>query len=72
MSSSRSNRSGDPGWKYGYNPDPNDKNYIRCNFCEKDAKGDINRLKKHLAGIRGDVAPCKKTSDVVKEEIKNL
>ncbi|KAL4189418.1 hypothetical protein AMTRI_Chr08g206990 [Amborella trichopoda] len=69
MSSSGSNKSGNPSWKYGYNPDPNDKNYIRCNFCENDTKGGINRFKKQLAGIRGDVAPCKKTHDAVKEEI---
>ncbi|KAL4182748.1 hypothetical protein AMTRI_Chr11g151810 [Amborella trichopoda] len=69
MSSSGSNRSGDPGWKYGYNPDSNDKNCIRCNFCEKDTKGGINQFNKHLAGIRGDIAPCKKTPDAVKEEI---
>ncbi|KAL4189051.1 hypothetical protein AMTRI_Chr08g163560 [Amborella trichopoda] len=66
MSSSGSNRSGDPGWKYGYNPDPNDKNCIRCNFCKKVTKGGINKFKKHLSGIKGDVAPYKKTHDAVK------
>ncbi|KAL4196213.1 hypothetical protein AMTRI_Chr04g182210 [Amborella trichopoda] len=66
MSSSGSNRSGNPSWKYGYNRDPNNKNYIRCNFCEKDTKWGINRFKEHLAGIKGDVAPCKKIPDDVK------
>ncbi|KAL4189120.1 hypothetical protein AMTRI_Chr08g163870 [Amborella trichopoda] len=38
MSSSGLSWSGDPGWKYGYSPNPNDKNCVRCNFFEKDIK----------------------------------
>ncbi|KAL4195807.1 hypothetical protein AMTRI_Chr04g180190 [Amborella trichopoda] len=70
MSSSGSNRSGDPGWKYGYNLNPNDKNCIRCNFCEKDTKEGINRFKKHLVGIKGDVALCKNVPEVIREDVK--
>ncbi|KAL4188057.1 hypothetical protein AMTRI_Chr09g21980 [Amborella trichopoda] len=68
MSSSGSNRSGDPSWKYGYNPDPNYKNCIRCKFCDKDTKRGLNRFKKHLAGIKGDVASCKRLMMLLKRK----
>ncbi|KAL4196378.1 hypothetical protein AMTRI_Chr04g245850 [Amborella trichopoda] len=40
-----------------------------CNFCGHVSNVGINRFKKHLAGIRGYVAPCKKVPDLVKKEI---
>ena len=37
------------------------KKLLIHNFCEKVMKGGgINRMKMHLAGQSGDVAPCKK------------
>ncbi|KAL4182995.1 hypothetical protein AMTRI_Chr11g152980 [Amborella trichopoda] len=40
-----------------------------CNFYGHVSNAGINRFKKHLANIRGDVPPCKKVSDLVKKEI---
>ncbi|XP_078150193.1 uncharacterized protein LOC144545498 [Carex rostrata] len=39
---------------------------IACLHCEKTFQGGgINRFKKHLAGVRGDVVPCKKVPQEV-------
>ncbi|PWA40268.1 hypothetical protein CTI12_AA564180 [Artemisia annua] len=42
-----------------------------CNFCDKVFRGGgINRLKKHLAGIKGEGAECSKVNPDVKEAIE--
>ena len=46
---------------------------MRCKFCHtkiKDGPGGINRLKQHLAGIRGQINPCE--SDEIGEIRKEL
>ena len=41
---------------------------IYCRYCKKLIKGGgIHRLKQHLAGIRGNVAPCEVDSEVIGE-----
>jgi hypothetical protein len=49
----RKARSQDPGWKYGWWPDPT-KNI----FCKKVVPAGIGRFKMHLARGYGDAAKC--------------
>ena len=51
----------DPAWVHVTEAKFNDgKRLLICNFCEKVIKGGgIHRMKKHLAGQKGDVGPCK-------------
>ena len=44
-----------------------------CNYCQKKVGGGgINRLKQHLASIRGNVRPCLKVSDDLRVEMLGL
>ena len=46
---------------------------VKCKFCHrkiKEGPGGINRLKQHLAGIRGQITPC--TSPEIGEIRKHL
>ncbi|KAK1258722.1 hypothetical protein QJS04_geneDACA019298 [Acorus gramineus] len=61
----------DPGWKYGYLMSKSDTNSVTCRLCSKIIKGGINRLKQHLAHIRGNVAPCKQVDEETKKAIKD-
>jgi hypothetical protein len=59
-------RSKDPAWAHACVV-PEAKNNTICLYCNKLIKGGgITRLKYHLAGIRGQVEPCKSTSNDVK------
>jgi hypothetical protein len=49
----RKARSQDPGWKYGWWPDPTKKEFVQCIFCMKVVPVGIKRFKQHLAG-----GPC--------------
>jgi hypothetical protein len=49
----RKARSQDPGWKYGWWPDPTKKEFVQCIFCMKVVPIGIKRFKQHLAG-----GPC--------------
>uniref|UniRef100_A0A2N9ILE4 BED-type domain-containing protein n=1 Tax=Fagus sylvatica TaxID=28930 RepID=A0A2N9ILE4_FAGSY len=52
---------------------PEAKNNTICLYCNKLIKGGgITRLKYHLAGIRGQVEPCKSAPDDVKWQMKQL
>ena len=65
-------RSEDPAWAYG-RAVPNARNNTQCTFCCKVIRGGgITRLKYHLAGIPGDVEACKKVSEDVKWQMKQL
>ncbi|KAJ1289065.1 hypothetical protein BS78_02G136700 [Paspalum vaginatum] len=46
----RKAKSKDPGWKYGFWPDPAKKDQLQCIFCGKRPHGGIIRFKMHLAG----------------------
>ncbi|XP_062103352.1 uncharacterized protein LOC133814403 [Humulus lupulus] len=43
--------------------------YLKCNFCSKDIKGGMKRVKEHLACTDKDVKPCPKVPKEVKDEI---
>lgn len=59
----------DPGWKYA-TQNPNDKNSITCNFCQKVTNGGIYRAKQHLIGGQRNAKACAKCPDHVKEELR--
>ncbi|XP_022714654.1 uncharacterized protein LOC111274345 [Durio zibethinus] len=46
------------------------KQRVQCNYCEKEMSG-FFRLKYHLGGVRGDVIPCEKVPEDVKELFRN-
>ncbi|RWR82991.1 zinc finger protein [Cinnamomum micranthum f. kanehirae] len=65
-------RSDDPAWAYGYVDPPNNKHVI-CRFCKKVIKGvRITKLKEHLGGVKGDIAPCKNVPGDVKWQMERL
>lgn len=46
---------------------------IKCKYCHKVMLGGgISRLKQHLAGERGNVAPCEEVPEEVKLQIQQL
>jgi hypothetical protein len=52
---------------------PEAKNNTICLYCNKLIKGGgITRRKYHLAGIKGQVGPCKSAPDDVKWQMKQL
>eukprot|EP00253_Pinus_taeda_P004371 PITA_04371 len=62
-------RARDPAWAYVEMVD----SQMQCKFCHrkiKEGPGGINRLKQHLAGIRGQITPC--TSPEIGENRKQL
>ncbi|XP_062103487.1 uncharacterized protein LOC133814558 [Humulus lupulus] len=65
----------DPAWKYSVEIEVPEKGgkkgykYLKCNFCSKDIKGGVKRVKEHLACTHKDVKPCPKVPKEVKEEI---
>ncbi|KAL6499935.1 hypothetical protein OROGR_027845 [Orobanche gracilis] len=66
----------DPAWRYATEinvPDEGAKKeykYLKCNFCGKEIKGGVKRVKEHLACTRKNVTACPKVPAEVKEEIK--
>jgi len=65
-------RSDDPAWAHA-RAVPNAKNNTICLHCNKLIKGGgITRLKYHLAGIRGQVEPCKKASSDIRFQMKQM
>jgi len=65
----RKARSQDPGWKYGWWPDPTKKEFIQCIFCKKVVPAGIGRFKMHLAGGYGDAVKCPKPPPIVQREM---
>uniref|UniRef100_A0A6N2MSJ5 BED-type domain-containing protein n=1 Tax=Salix viminalis TaxID=40686 RepID=A0A6N2MSJ5_SALVM len=69
---SSSTRSDDPTWAHGQVV-PGVKNASICIYCNKRINGGGDtRLKYHLAGIKGEVEPCKKVPPEVKWQMKQL
>lgn len=65
-------QSDDPAWKHAF-LDPNNKKHVICIHCKKFIKGGgITRLKEHLAGITGDIAPSKSVSGEVKWQMERM
>ena len=67
----RKGNSADPGWKYGYWPNLQNKDVVACTLCGVSLFGGIRRLKKHLAGGFGDTMMCKKTTTAIRVEMEN-
>ncbi|XP_028099435.1 uncharacterized protein LOC114298970 isoform X2 [Camellia sinensis] len=59
-------RATDPGWAHGIMVNGGQQK-IKCKYCQKVILGGgISRLKQHLAGERGNVAPCEEVPEDVK------
>ena len=61
----------DPAWEhFSLGADEKGRNTFTCVYCRQTYKGgDINRMKQHLAGIKGDIGSCKKVSHDVRYQI---
>ena len=58
------------GWAHGTMVN-GDRQKIKCRYCSKVILGGgISRLKQHLAGERGNIAPCEKVPEDVKAQIQ--
>lgn len=65
-------RASDPGWDHGIMVNGG-RQKIKCKYCNKVMLGGgISRLKQHLAGERGNVAPCEDVPEEVKVQIQQL
>ena len=65
-------RSDDPAWAHGQVV-VGAKNASICIYCNKQINGGgITRLKYHLAGIKGQVEPCKRVPPDVKWQMNQL
>ncbi|KDP27070.1 hypothetical protein JCGZ_22067 [Jatropha curcas] len=63
-------RATDPGWAHGTMVNGG-RQKIKCKYCHKIfLGGGISRLKQHLAGERGNVAPCEDVPEYVKVQIQ--
>jgi len=65
----RKAKSNDPGWKYAYWPDLENKDKVECLLCGDDFRGGIKRLKQHLAGGYGDAKLCPKSTSELRKEM---
>ncbi|OVA02017.1 zinc finger protein [Macleaya cordata] len=60
----------DLGWVHGMMVN-GDQQKIKCRYCHKVILGGgISRLKQHLAGERGNIAPCDKVPEDVKAQMQ--
>jgi hypothetical protein len=64
----RKARSQDPGWKFGWWPDPT-KDFVQCIFCMKVIPSGIKRFKQHLVGGFGDTIKCARVPKLVSKEM---
>jgi hypothetical protein len=62
-------KSTDPGWKYGFRLDLQNKNKVECTLCGQVVSGGIKMLKQHLAGAYGDAKLCPKASSGLRKEM---
>ncbi|KAG2641202.1 hypothetical protein PVAP13_2KG169716 [Panicum virgatum] len=54
--------SDDVGWEYGVLVDANNKDKVKCKFCDNEMRGGIYRLKEHLAHVGKNVKKCTSTT----------
>jgi hypothetical protein len=64
----RKARSQDPGWKFGWWPDPI-KDFVQCIFCMKVVPLRIKRFKQHLVGGFGYTIICTRIPGLVSKEM---
>lgn len=62
--------SSDIGWEFGLLADPANLDKLKCKLCGKVVSGGIYRIKQHIVHIKGNVAPCPKSSDDDKAKCK--
>nr|KAJ0214155.1 hypothetical protein LSAT_V11C400201400 [Lactuca sativa] len=55
-------KSNDPGWEYAVCVNPKKLERVKCILCNKEMDGGINRLKQHIAQIKGNVSSCPKAT----------
>nr|XP_011462068.1 PREDICTED: uncharacterized protein LOC105349353 [Fragaria vesca subsp. vesca] len=60
----------DVGWEFGALVNPSNVDRVKCKLCGKVLSGGIYRLKQHIAHIKGNAAPCNKSSDEDKNKCK--
>ncbi|MQM03966.1 hypothetical protein Taro_036754 [Colocasia esculenta] len=59
--------SADPAWAHGIVVDMA-RRKVQCKYCNRVLSGGVFRLKQHLAGIKGEVAPCSRVSAEVRQQ----
>ncbi|XP_039127447.1 uncharacterized protein LOC120263558 isoform X1 [Dioscorea cayenensis subsp. rotundata] len=69
---SSSSGKSDPCWKYVQCINPNNKNDLKCNFCNKVTKGEIFRAKQHIVGGFRNTTICQRCPPPVREEIQSF
>ncbi|GER49901.1 hAT transposon superfamily [Striga asiatica] len=70
LSTQSSRGKSDPAWEFVSLIRENGKSTYTCLFCKKQFKGGgIHRMKHHLAGKKGEIAPCKEVSHDVKSRM---
>ena len=67
----RKAKSNDPGWKYDYWANLQNRNQVTCALCDVEVCGGIKRLKQHLAGGYGDVKMRLKTTTAIRKEMRD-
>jgi hypothetical protein len=67
----RKAKSNDPGWKYGYWANLENRDQVTCTLCDIMVSGGIKRLKQHLAGGYGDVKMCARTTTAIRKEMRD-
>jgi len=65
----RKAKSKDPGWKFGWWPDPTKKDFVKCIFCQKTIPAGIKRFKQHLSGGSADCIKCEHVPELVSREM---
>ncbi|XP_039827515.1 uncharacterized protein LOC120689274 [Panicum virgatum] len=65
----RKAKSKDPGWKFGWWPDPTKKDFVKCIFCQKTIPAGIKRFKQHLSGGSADCIKCEHVPELVLREM---
>ncbi|XP_039118761.1 uncharacterized protein LOC120254803 [Dioscorea cayenensis subsp. rotundata] len=69
---SSSSGKSDPCWKYVQCINPNNKNDLKCNFCDKVTKGGIFRAKQHIVGGFRNTTICQRCPPPMREEIQSF
>lgn len=70
VTSTPKQRLDDVGWEYGFPCDPNRPLRVKCKLCDKEMGGGVNRLKQHIAHVKGNVTGCPKSTDEDKIKCK--
>ncbi|KAL6138963.1 hypothetical protein ACLB2K_064241 [Fragaria x ananassa] len=61
---------GDMGWEFTELADATNVDKLQCKLCGKLMSGGIDRLKQHVANIKGNVTACRNSSDDQKARSK--